>query len=192
MSFILRHKRFFIVLFLFCGSGLPVFAGEGHGVPVGDLLLRALNLAILFGGVAYFFGKNITSAFASRREGIDRAIHEAADELEQAKAELERVEKELSNLSEIKESILAEASKRAEEESREIVRRAERRAEMIVSSAEKAAAVEAAALKQEILLNVIDGAVSRALGDVSKQSTVTKKRTEELAGEFAKEIAGRG
>ena len=75
-------------------------SGGGHGVPWGDIIKQAINLAILVGVLVYFLRKPLSSFLKERSELIRKSIDDAAAARAEAMGKLEAMDARMATLSE--------------------------------------------------------------------------------------------
>lgn len=74
-------------------------AHGGGGIPWGEVLKQAINLAILAGVLGYFLRKPVSSFLAQRSELLRKSIEDAADARKEAAEKLSAVEVRMAKLS---------------------------------------------------------------------------------------------
>lgn len=74
-------------------------AHGGGGIPWGEVLKQAINLAILAGVLGYFLRKPVSSFLAQRSELLRKSIEDAANARKEAAEKLSAVEARMAKLS---------------------------------------------------------------------------------------------
>jgi F-type H+-transporting ATPase subunit b len=150
MSFVLfRLPAAVATLALLAGTAM---AQEGAGSPEDSTIgwvVKWLNFAIVFGGIAYLIVKSGASAFRARAEKISAAIGEAARAREAAEQQQRETQEKLANLEKEVAEMRAAAKRDAAAEAQRLRELARAEAEKIekVAQAEIAAAERAARLE---------------------------------------------
>lgn len=158
--------RFLLALLLVLAFVEPVLASEGHEPRWGDFAWRVLNLILFCGILWYFTGNLVKRFFRSRKQTIQDTMSELEQRREDAKANLEEIEKRIANLEAERNAILDESRKQAERLRRGIMDDAKRQADQIVEQARLAAENESRAMLEKVratVANEIVEAASRAL-----------------------------
>lgn len=122
-------------------AGDAAAAGGAHksqAEVVRETLWQAFNLVVIVVLLVYFARKPIASYFASRRQGIQSQLSEAADLLSQAEHRNSELQRRLVDLSAELDSIRESAGRRAEEEAMRILAEARATADRIRRDAQTA------------------------------------------------------
>lgn len=122
-------------------AGLAQAAGgaeKSQAEIVRETLWQAFNLVVIVVLLVYFGRKPISDYFASRRQGIQAQISQAADLLSQAEHRNSELQRRLVDLSAELESIRESAGRRAEEEAMRILAEARATADRIRRDAQTA------------------------------------------------------
>jgi F-type H+-transporting ATPase subunit b len=137
-----------ILFILFVGTASVVLAAtaEGHhadsGALIKDFLYRCFNFGVTFGLLAYFVVKPIRKGLAGRREGIEKALHEAQAAKEEAQAKFAEYDAKLSKASAEINEIYAAIKREGELEREKILTNAREMAEKTMLEAKKTATRE--------------------------------------------------
>ena len=89
-------------------------AGDGHGLPWIDFLLRIVNAAIFIGIIWYAAGKKLKSFFAGRREEVVQEMDDLASRKQEAEAHLAEVERQIADVEAECAKLLEEGRAQAE------------------------------------------------------------------------------
>lgn len=165
-----------IILFAVLATGAILFAatGGGHGAPAGptiwgiptakwwDLLWRTLNFAVLAIVLAKLLSKPIANGLKGRRQ----SIREEFEDLEDRKAEADKVyqeyEEKLSSIEQEIDEIIKNAIAQGEAEKERIIEDGKRAAKDMKRQAEMAIQHELAAAKLKLREDVANQAVVMA------------------------------
>ena len=165
-----------IILFAVLATGAILFAatGGGHGAPAGptiwgiptakwwDLLWRTLNFAVLAIVLAKLLSKPIANGLKGRRQ----SIREEFENLEDRKAEADKVyqeyEEKLSSIEQEIDEIIKNAIAQGEAEKERIIEEGKRAAQDMKRQAEMAIQHELAAAKLKLREDVANQAVVMA------------------------------
>ena len=155
----MKGKRLVISLLVpaFCLAlaGLAHASG-GHEPRWADFGWRILNLIIFCGILWYFTGNLIRRFFTQRHQTIQDTLNELENRRTQSRAELEEMEKRISNLENERQAILAESRAQAERMKKGIMDDARRQADQIVDQARKTAENESRAMLEKVRGTVAD------------------------------------
>ncbi|MAG32554.1 MAG: hypothetical protein CL908_16850 [Deltaproteobacteria bacterium] len=158
----------FIVFFLFTAIANAAGGGDADHDPVRETIWQAVNLVIILSVLVYFGRKPVAEFFASRRDGIQSELSEAADLLSQAEQRNAELQRRLVDLSSEVEEIGEGAGRRAEEEAERILTDARATAERIRRDAKAAVDQELRRAQAELREEAADLALeiaSRKLSD---------------------------
>lgn len=117
-------------------------AGDGHGLPWGDFLLRIVNAAIFVGIIWYAAGKKLKAFFTGRREEVVQEMDELAVRKQEAEARLADVERQIADVEAECAKLLEEGRAQAERMKAAILADAETQAARIVEQAARNAEQE--------------------------------------------------
>lgn len=135
-----RTTLLFLAGVLLCVVPASVWAAEA-GAEGGwgwyETLGRWLNLALLFGVIAYFVRKPLAEFFASRRAEIQQEIAKAREAKETAEQRLAEIEQRLANLDDEIAALRRQAQEDAEKERERILNQAEAEARKVLSAASR-------------------------------------------------------
>ena len=132
---------FLITLVLLLAGGEASAAGAAHKSQaeiLRETLWQAFNLVVIVVLLVYFGRKPIAEYFASRRQGIQSQLSQAADLLSQAEHRNAELQRRLVDLSAELDSIRESGGRRAEEESMRILAEARATADRIRRDAHSA------------------------------------------------------
>ena len=114
-----------------------------------EFLWRAINFAILAGGLGYLIKKNVGPYFAARGQAIQTEIEEARTLLERSEARARAIEerfaglgRQIEELRSAAKSEIASAHARLERQAEEAVRKISLQAEQEIAAVAKAARLE--------------------------------------------------
>jgi F-type H+-transporting ATPase subunit b len=163
-----------VALLMLAGTAM---AQEGQASPEDSAIgwvVKWLNFAIVFGGIAYLVVKSGGPAFRARAEKISAAIGEAARAREAAEAQRRETQQKLANLAKEVEEMRAAAKRDAAAEAQRLremakaeAQKIERAAQAEIAAAERAARLE---LKQIGARLAVEGAAAVLRKELTAQS----------------------
>jgi F-type H+-transporting ATPase subunit b len=161
-------KRIVPALLLVLAVASVAYASEaggahgGHGPNWKDFGLRVVNF-IIFAGIIYkFAGKKIAEIFGGRRKQIETQLADLAERREDAEKKLAEVEKNIANIEQEREAILAEFRAQGETLKASIIEGAKESAEKITAQAKLTAEQERRTAVQDVRAEVAELVVDAA------------------------------
>ena len=161
-------------------------ASEPAGESLVDIVLKGLNLVLVFGLIAWYGREPIRRFFADRRQTISHDLGQAATLLQEAELKYAEWERRMAGIDAELAEIRREASERAEAERRRILAEAEASAERIRRDADAAAEQELRRARAELRAEAADLAVRLAGQLVSDR--MTPADGEKLLDEFVTKL----
>ncbi|NJB68185.1 F-type H+-transporting ATPase subunit b [Desulfobaculum xiamenense] len=161
-------KRIVPALLLVLAVASVAYASEaggahgGHGLNWKDFLLRVVNFVIFIGIIYKFAGKKIAELFVGRRKQIETQLADLADRREEAEKKLAEVEKNIANIEQEREAILAEFRAQGESLKASIIEAAKLNAEKITAQVKLTAEQERRAAIQSVRAEVAELVVEAA------------------------------
>lgn len=161
-------KRIVPALLLVLAVASVAYASEaggahgGHGLNWKDFGIRVVNFIIFIGIIYKFAGKKIAEIFGGRRKQIETQLAELADRREDAEKKLAEVEKNIANIEQEREAILAEFRAQGESLKASIIEAAQQSAEKITAQAKLTAEQEGRAAILEVRAEVAEMVVEAA------------------------------
>lgn len=173
-----------------CVGVVLAAGGEGHqvdsGVILKDFLYRCLNFALLAGLLAFFLAKPIRQGLAGRREGIEKALQDAAAARAEAETRFAEYDAKLSRAAVEIAEISAAIRREGEVERERILANARAMAEKIKAEAERAADNEVARARAELRREAARLAVTLAEELLNQQFTAADH--ERLVSEYLQKV----
>lgn len=164
--------------------------GEGHqvdsGVVLKDFLYRCLNFAILAGLLGFFLAKPVRQGLAGRREGIEKALQDAAQVKADAEARFAEYDVKLSRAAAEIEEIRNAIRKEGEVERERILANAREMAEKIKTEAERAADNEVSRARSELRREAARLAITLAEEMLNKN--FTNEDHERMVSEYLQKV----
>lgn len=179
--------RVFVAAIVACALAATVAQASGeahksHAEVLWDTLWQAFNLAIVIALLVYFGRKPIRDYFASRRQGIQTQLSQAAELLNQAEHRNSDLQRRLVDLSAELDSIRELSSRRAEEEALRILAEARATADRIRRDAQAAVDQELRRAQAKLREEAADLALELAAAKL--QAGVTESDRDRLVDEF--------
>jgi len=155
---------------------------KSHAEVVRETVWQGINLALILGLLVYFARKPIADYFASRRQGIQTQLSQAADLLSQAEHRNSELQRKLVDLGAELDSIREAAGRRAEEEAMRILAEARATADRIRRDAQAAVDQELRRAQAKLRDEAADLALELAARKL--QTGVTESDRDRLVDEF--------
>jgi F-type H+-transporting ATPase subunit b len=149
---------------------------HGEGIPLAKMAVHALNLAILFGVIAWFARKPIKDAIASRSVAIKKDMDEINALRKQAQDRYAEIESRLQSYDRKLAEMKSDAEREAAAEAREIAARAERDALLIQQAAERTVRDETLRARHALRRDAVELAVKIAEEQLRHQITEADQR----------------
>jgi F-type H+-transporting ATPase subunit b len=166
-------------------SGVAVAAGGEHkseAEVMKEVIFQGINLLILLGVLFYFGRRPIAEHFATRREGIQDELKQAAELLDKAEQRNSELQRRLIDLSSEVEEIRETSNRRAEAEAERILSDARSVADRIRRDAQAAVAQELRRAQSELQKEAAELALELAGQKLSEQ--IQPSDRERLVDEF--------
>lgn len=165
--------RFTLAFLLLLAWAEPSLASDGHEPRWGDFAWRVLNLILFCSILWYFTGNLIRRFFRTRKQTIQDTMTDLEKRREDARANLEEIEKRIANLEAERKAILDESQAQAERLKKGIMDDARRQAQQIVEQARLAAENEGRAMldqvRSQVAGEIIDAAAKALRGQLSEE-----------------------
>lgn len=171
-----------VTLGVFIATAATAASGGDDHDPVMEALWQGLNLLLIVGVIVYFARGQISSFFASRREGIKSELEQAAELLALAEKRNAELQRRLVDLSSEVEEISEGSTRRAEEESERILADARAAADRIRQDAQ--AAVDQELRRAQTELRKEAGALALELAAGKLKEQVSDADRDRLMDEF--------
>lgn len=172
----MRHFRTCLIalaLVLLAVGGACASGGSDQQQPAVNLFWRVLNAAVVIAIIWKLAGKQISSFFTGRRDGIAHELDSLEARKGKARQELMDVEKRIANLENERKAILADYEARGEALKAAIIAKAEESARNITAQAKQTAQNEMdnalAAFRDELADKIIDAASTSISGSLSEK-----------------------
>ena len=150
--------------------------------PWTDIGLHTLNLAILLGVLAWFFGKKVTAAVAQRAADIQIAVDQANEARKAAQHRADDLEKRLQGVETQLAGIRKQAESEAAQEAEVLFARAEIDAAAIREAAERTIRDETARARQGLRAEAVS--LATQLAGAQLKSQITADDQKRLAVDF--------
>jgi F-type H+-transporting ATPase subunit b len=174
-----------VISVLVLSAGVALAAG-GHEQDaseiIKELIYQAANLALLLGVLVYFGRQPVKEFFATRREGIQDELKQAAELLEAAEHRNAELQRRLIDLSAEVEGIKDAAGRRAQDEAERILTDARAAADRIRADAKAAINQELRRAQTELREEAADLALELAARKLTDQ--VSESDRDRLVDEF--------
>ena len=157
-------------------------AHKSHAEVVRETLWQAFNLVVIVALIVYYGRKPVSAYFASRRQGIQTQLSQAAELLNQAEHRNSELQRRLVDLSAELDTIRENSSRRAEEEALRILAEARATADRIRRDAQTAVDQELRRAQVKLREEAADLALELAAAKL--QSGVTESDRDRLVDEF--------
>ncbi len=155
------------VCILLLAAAAPAWAGEEHGLPWGDFLLRVINFAIFAGIIWYAAGKLIKKFFVGRREEIVQEMDELRERKKSAESRLAEVERNIADAEAECRRLIEDSRVQAERMRESIIGDARKQAERIIEQASRLAEQQGKAELIAIRQRMADSIVGQVEKDLA-------------------------
>ncbi len=172
----------FAAVAVFLTLATPLYAAggaESAELPIGNFLLRVLNLCIVLGMIYYFAGAKIKGALVGRGKKIVQDMEDLEAKKKNAIAQLADVEKRIANVEAECEKLLADGRESAELLASSIIEEAEKQAKAMLDqatkSAEQAMRSEIASIRARVadeIVSEVRKGLERDLNDSKHQALI--------------------
>ena len=184
--------KYFFLFSFFCLL-LTTFAPEALAAEYGytasewlNLIWRLMTFGLVIAVIWYFAGKKAVSFFRGRKSGIEQELHDFEVRKEEARKNLQDVEKRIANLETERQALLEDYKLRAEAMAAEIVAKAEERATQITAHAKQTASSEI-----ELALASMRTELAEALAEATRgrlMESLTPQQHEKLIDSFLNKV----
>ena len=177
---------------LVLGGASAAFAagggGDHSGLPIKEIALHAVNLAVLFGVLGYFARGKIGPALEARRLQIAHDIEAAGKAEAEAKAQIDAIHHKLAGFEAELAALRADAERGAADEHATIVRKAQEEAAALRRSAARSIADEVERARASLRAEAAKAAVALATRAVVDQ--INDQDHQRLDHEFLGAVSG--
>lgn len=177
-----------LILMILVPSAAFAAGAKGEGVPVQTIIAQTVNLAILFGGVIYFFKDAIKQAFIDRKSQYLAAAQKSASARDEAEKSLSDLKLKIQNLESQKEEELKRAEHDAVLMKAQIFAEAQALAAKIRSEAELTAKVESQKAESQLRSQLLAESIQAAKMILSKD--ISSQDHEKLQNDFVSHVEG--
>jgi F-type H+-transporting ATPase subunit b len=187
----MKKTLFFTILLISVFAAANEAGHGGHGWnehTKQTIIYQCINVAVLFGGLAYFLRGAIKNYFSSKRNEYVAASEKAHAARKAAEAEHAGVQVRLTKLESTAEESVARARAEAADMKAQLISEAQVLSSRIRDEAMSAAKLEVEKAKAQLRTQLIKEATELARGNMS--SKVSSEDHQRLQGEFINNIRG--
>ena len=164
----------FVALFLILSA--PAVAAGGEGIPVGSIIVQAVNVLIFIGLMIFFVRPKMRAFFEDRRKAYDLAVNQAQALRQKADQEKREIEEKIANFQRLNTAELERAKQEAEALKQSMLAQGENLAANIRKEAAQAAENELNKAKQELRAMILQQALETSRNKFSELSSLDHKK----------------
>jgi F-type H+-transporting ATPase subunit b len=180
-----------MALISLCVASVAIGAEGGgaegdHGLPWMNFLFRVINFILFLGIIWYFAGSKIKEFFSGRKSEIKSELDDLQARRTDAESRLRDVEQSIANISKEREEILDQYRSQGEALKQSIVEEAEKKAEQIKKQAEVTVQQETQMAIDSIRAEMADQIIEAAEKIIKDK--LKKKDHEKLVDEYLEKV----